>query len=294
MKHLLLIVLAALLLSACHETSQPNAVTLVEFDGGSLTDLDVQAHYQKMRKDPKFRDKPNLLTPETVFEHALNMEMIIALGLDKKLHLNPYVREEIHNHMSQLFLRLLQDELIDAIDRNSISDEEARAFYDENQHLYQKKALYRVSTFALNKEQADEAVAAIRNGALSFAEAAQRYALNEKEQHNGGSIGYRTLDRFRPHWREQVAALEEGQVAGPIELDGDWRLLLLHSKSEPHQYSFEEKKEYIRNDLLYQRYQDAWQEVYERLSRQFHVRIDQKALTDFYRDGINAPQEEQR
>ena len=289
MKNLFLL-LVVLLLTACQNPGESRTTTLVTFKDGSLSDQDLQAHYQKMRKDPMFRDKPELLSAEAVFDHALNMEMIIALGLEKKLHLDPRVREEIHAHMSRLFLKLLQDELITKIDRAGVTDAEAEAYYNEHQDKYRKNEVYRLWAFSVDRRQADMIARSIRAGECSFAAAAHQYAQAEQERESGGFTGARSLERFKPEWRKQVAQLNVGEIYGPLELDGEARLLWLESKSEPYQYGFEEKKEYVRNDLLYQRYREAWQAAYDDLREQFGVKINEKALAGFYRsfNDINA------
>jgi hypothetical protein len=292
MLKMLFYVLLLTVFTGCRDQVADHQVrTLATFKGGSLTDLDLRAHYNKMRRDPMFREKPGMLTPEVVLDHALNMEMIIAMGLDRKLHLDPQIREEIHSQMSKLFLKVLQDELIEPVERTSVSDEQARAYYDEHLVQYSKKELYRLSAFSIAPEQAETVAEKIRNGELGFAEAAASHALDERERETGGRTGERSLERFRPDWREQVERMTVGELYGPVALDGAMRLLLLEGKTEPYQYSFEEKKEYVRNDVLYQHYRDAWQTIYDDLRERFDVEIDSRAVQDFYRDGLKSAEQ---
>lgn len=285
MKKLVLLAMLLTTLAACNGPKSgagEQTRTLATFQGGSLTELDVQAHYEHLRKDARFRNHPESLTPETVFEHALNMEMMIALGLEKQLHLDPRVRQQIHAHMSDLFLRLLQDELVERIERDQISDEEALAYYNAHKDQYQKKALYQVRVLTAAAETLALAAAAVRDEGLPFAEAVRIHAADEQERESGGTTGSRSLERFRPAWREHVARLQVGELYGPVEIDGQQRLLWLDSRTEPYQYSFEEKKEYVRNDCLYQKYREAWQAVYDELRTRFSVKIDDKTLRQFY------------
>ena len=69
--------LVAIFLAGCPEQKSGNNV-LATYDGGSLTVEDVQAHYRKLKKNSRYRDKPEMLTPEYAFDHAVNMEMIIS------------------------------------------------------------------------------------------------------------------------------------------------------------------------------------------------------------------------
>lgn len=290
MKKLLLSFFCLFLLSSCSGNDPGAENVLVTFKGGVLTTEDVVAHLASLKRSGQFRDRPELLTPEFVFEHALNMEMIIASGLAEKLHLDPHIRNELHRQMSELFLKLMEEKLITPIDRESVTEDEMLAFYEKHRDQYQDKARYTVRTFSVAPEQAEEAMAAIGQGTLDFAAAASRYALDTEERANGGQTGTRTLRRFQPSWQPVVESLEVGVVTGPTSIDGKSHILLLERKTAPRQYSFEEKREYIRNDVLYNRYQDQWQQTYDRMRKQFQVNINQQRLDRFYAEAAQAGQ----
>nr|WP_320013189.1 peptidylprolyl isomerase [uncultured Desulfobulbus sp.] len=282
--------LALLVGSGCDR--QPDNA-LVQYKGGVLTSEDLQAHYQSLKRKNQFRSKPELLTPEFVFDHALNMEMIIAKGLAEGLHHDPRIRTILHEHMSDLFLKIMEEKLITPIDRDSITEEEMHAFYEQHKDQYQDKSRYTLSAFSLDPNKATEALAAVKSGQLDFAAAAADYALEEQAQKSGGKTGTRTLRRFQPNWQPVVEQLEPGVASGPIQLDGKTWIMRLERKTPSHQYSFEEKKTYIRNDVLYARYRDQWQSVYDGLKKQFEVQVDQKLLDAFYQQAKAAEQQAQ-
>lgn len=284
MKHLVSTLACLVILGGCTGGDKQADNALARFQGGVLTKEDVLAHHESLKKKSQFRDKPEMLTPEFVFDHALNMEMIIAKGLDENLHRDPRIRNMLHEHMSDLFLKIMEDKLIAPIDRESITEEEMLKFYEEHKEQYQEKSKYTLSAFTVAPEQAGEAAAALTAGELDFAAAAAKYALEEEARKKGGKTGTRTLRRFQPSWQPIVEQLEVGVVSGPTELDGKTWMLLLERKTPPHQYSFEDKKEFIRNDVLYGRYRDQWQQVYDGLKKQFDVKIDRKRLEAFYKE----------
>jgi hypothetical protein len=192
MKKTILIPLMIFILAlpaGCGTGKNDNAVA--RFKGGSLTREDLAAHQGLMKKSRTFRDKPDQLTPEFVFDHALNMEMIIAKGLDEKLHLDPQVRARIHEFMSGLFLDIMKTRLVPEINKEEFTEAELRQFYENHKDSYKNPA-----------------------------------------------------DNGNP-------------------------------------YSFEEREAYIRNDLLYARYREAWAKTYEGLRKEFKVEIHEKNLEAF-------------
>jgi hypothetical protein len=55
----------------------------------------------------------------------------------------------------------------------------------------------------------------------------------------------------------------------------------LTHKTEPVQQSFEDRKAFIKNDLLSQKYKAAWQDLYAQLKKQYKVEINQENLDAF-------------
>ena len=274
---MLVIVVLLLVVGGCSANSEDEQV-LARFEGGVITVADVEAHLQSMKRDSRFRKQPELLTPEFAFEHALNMEMIIARGLELNLHRDPVIRNKLHEQMSDLFVKLLQDQLIETIDRSSITDEEVRAFYEENKKQYLIPASYHVHAFSVAPEQVESVQQALTARLITFAEAARHYGLEEDERERGGDTGMRSLRRFQPEWRPVVKSLPVAEVVGPKEIGGKSYMLMLERKTEPKQRDFEKRKEYIRNDVLYSRYQNQWQDVYDELRRNYKVEIKDELL----------------
>lgn len=141
MKKTILIPLMIFILAlsaGCGADKNDNAVA--RFKDGSLTKEDLAAHQGLMKKSRTFRNKPDQLTPEFVFDHALNMEMIIAKGLDEKLHLDPQIRARIHEFMSGLFLDVMKTHLVPEIKKEDFTEAELRQFYEDHKDSYKNPA----------------------------------------------------------------------------------------------------------------------------------------------------------
>jgi hypothetical protein len=277
------LLLAALLLAGCPGRKDGGNV-LATFEGGSLTVEDVQAHLRKMKNHPRYRNNPEWLTPAYAFDHALNMEMVIAKGLKENLHLDPDIRAEIHGFMADLFLKVMQDRLVSQIDKTSFTEAEVKAYFDAHAESYASPALYDVCIIKAADRAALESVAARLDRGLTFKEAARAHSTDAATREKGGAIGRRSLKRFRPDWRGIVETLESGKVSGPTAIGDSWYLLKLAEKTEPVPHVYEDKKAYVRNDLLYARYRQAWQETYDKLKKEFSLKVDDDRLEKFVRE----------
>lgn len=270
---------------------------VARFKGGILTVQDLDAHYEKLKKSNVFRNKREELTPEFVFDHALNMEMIIARGLEEKLHLDPRIRAEIHGFMSDLFLKIMQDSLVPEIKKEEFTETQLKEFYQTHKESYTPPSLLSVRMIkTADESRAMEARRKIETRQMGFMEAAETYSTDSQTAGHGGDIGTRALEKFRPAWQEIIGTLEPDQLTGPHRIKDAWYLFELTAKTEPMVHSFEEKKAYIRNDLLYAKYREAWQDTYDRLKDQYKVKVDENRLAEFIRvrKGKEQPAKEKR
>ncbi|MCK5165026.1 MAG: peptidyl-prolyl cis-trans isomerase, partial [Desulfobacula sp.] len=258
----LLIVLIAF--TSCKKSGNENYV--VKFKGGGLTTLDLDAHYTNLKKSRTFKNKPEELTSELVFDHALNMEMIITKGLDEKLHLDPRIRARIHEFMADLFLKVMQESLVPQINKDDFTKEELNTFYNAHKDNYKTKAIYNVKMIKTKtSEPAWAAMKKIKFGQSDFSGAAAEYSIDKESKNREGDIGSRALSKFRKDWQPVIASLETNTVSGPHKIRDAYYIFKLINKTQPRQHSFEEKKPYIKNDLLYTKYKEEWEKTYNRL-----------------------------
>jgi len=242
-----MMVVIAVLIFFCGCSSEKAENTIARFEGGNITKQDLTAHYKKLKMESRYRNNSEQLTPAFVFDHALNMEMIIARGLKEKLHLDPWIRQEIHGFMSDLFLKVMQDRLVPEIDKENITEEEMKQFYEDHKENYLKKALYGIKMVKIDdKEKAESIVSEIREGRIAFEDAVKKYSTDEKSRNKGGFIGTRSLNKFRGNWRPAIENLKLNVVSDPVKIDEDYYIFKLTQKTEPYQYTYEEKRAYIK------------------------------------------------
>lgn len=285
MKRFVVVIAVLIFFCGCSSDSAEN--TIARFEGGNITKEDLAAHYKKLKMESRYRNNPEQLTPGFVFNHALNMEMIIAKGLKENLHLDPWIRQEIHGFMSDLFLKVMQDRLVPEIDKENITEEEMKQFYEEHKENYLKKALYSVKMVKINdKEKAESIVSEIRESRIAFEDAARKYSTDEKSKDNDGFIGTRSLDKFRDNWRPAIENLKLNVVSDPVKINEDYYIFKLIKKIESYQYAYEEKRAYIKNDVLYDKYRKEWEKTYDRLKDEFEVKIDEEKLREFCIEGL--------
>lgn len=267
------LLLVAVLTGGCTE---PVVDEVVRFKGGNITVKDLEVHAGKLARRKEYAGSPERLTPEAVLQHAINMEMLIAAGLDRKLHLDPKVREEIHGFMSDLFLKMLGSELVPEILREDIGEEDIRAYYEQHRDIYKEPDQVALSWIRTeNRELADKISETVRNGQMTFEEAGADSPVKK------GSYPLRPLNRYPASWRPVISGLDKGLVSLPVAGKEESHILRLDDFLPGKPLDYEERREYIRNDVLYAKYREAWDKAYENLRRKHEVQVNEDNFRHF-------------
>lgn len=215
-------------------------------------------------------EHPGRVTPDYVLDHVRNMDALIAEGRARGLVRVPEFRQAVHQFKAELLLRALQPDLVPEIPRESITDVEARAYFDDNIHAYSLPDLYTVTEFSAGRA---EDLENIQDPASGGTMPPQGVVVRNHEA--------RQANRFQTQWRSVLEDLEPGDL-GPVLPDRDGFVRFrLDSVETGRLQDFEERKEYIRNDVLYARYRKAWQEAYDMLREKHDITIDPDIVREF-------------
>ncbi|SMP76735.1 PPIC-type PPIASE domain-containing protein [Desulfonatronum zhilinae] len=247
-----------------------------ESDGSAVSkwmDESFLLAYARRMADTK--EHAGRVTPEYVLEHVLNMESLIREARDQGLTEMAEFRQAVHQFQAELLLRTLQPDLVAEVPRESITDEDARAFFEENIGMYSLPDTYAATVF----HTLDEGEAGILGGAED------REALDAMAEDLPGvevlALEPMPLGRFPGEWAECLQALELGECSPVVMHEDRFAVVCLEDARTNRTQDFEQRKEYIRNDVLYSRYRAAWGEAYEHLREKHGIEIDPEVAERF-------------
>lgn len=235
---------------------------------GVITALDesfLRAYAQRMSTA---KEHAGRVTPEYVLEHVQNMEALLAEGRARKLDQLPEFRQAVHQFQAELLLRTMQPDLVPEIPRDSITDEDAQAFYQENSERYALPDLYTVTLFYTREEGEALILGAAKDRETLEAEAALLPGVETQ------TMEPMALGRFPEAWAASLPALELGSCSPVVMHEDGFVVLCLEDVQQNRMQDFEARKEYIRNDVLFARYREAWRAVYAKLRETHGVRVD--------------------
>jgi foldase protein PrsA len=171
-------------------------------------------------------------------------------ALESFLRVKRVTREWLH---SKARAYVLMEKVL--FEQVHVDDREIERFYRLNQQAYRRNETvgYRIMRF-LDKQSAEAALAEIRKG-RSFEEVARETAQTPAEQAVAGNIRYhvRGQQSLPREFEAALLAAPLNQVAGPVEVMGSYFLIRVEQKLDPHQFTLDEVRDVIREQLRRQK-----------------------------------------
>jgi len=122
------------------------------------------------------------------------------------------------------------------------SDEELRAYYQDNQDHIAVEERRRVQMVVLpTKEQAEEVKAKIEAGEITIYEAALEYSIDPNAKRTLGDFGWVTKGSGFPELDQLTFALVPDQLGGPVESPAGWHLVRVIDLREGSYTEFEDE-----------------------------------------------------
>ena len=174
-------------------------------------------------------------------------------------------------------LKRVKDEMLTnyaikkAVEKVKVTDDEIQKFYDENPDQFEAGMTYNASHILVDSEEkAAEIAAQINAGDISFEDAAKANSTCPSGQ-QGGELGDFGHGQMVPEFEAACDALEAGEMSAPVQTQFGWHLVKLNKKEDGGKMELAEVKEQIRQALMQQKQQAAYQSRVNQLKILFPV-----------------------
>jgi len=166
----------------------------------------------------------------------------------------------------------------------TVSDAEAKKFYDENIDKFKRDAEVRASHILIGvepnasaedkkkaKDKADALLKEVKGG-KDFAEVAKANSTCPSSA-QGGDLGFFGKGQMVPPFEQAAFALKKGEVSDVVETQFGYHIIKLTDKKEPETVKFEDTKERIVDYLKQQKLQKAVNDFLEEQKKKAKVEI---------------------
>jgi len=238
----------------------------------NLADVEARLNVEALKKLPwafavkRIRD----VLDELIFASLLKQEAL------RRGYAN---KPEIAREGRKLKNALLFDRLLGTVilPRVQVTEEDVRAFYEQNPKLYTEPETVRLQIIALESEQDAEVVLQEVRSGTDFATLARRSSKDPGTAQVGGELGWVTKGRLDPAIEAVAFSLKVGE-AGVAKKDKASFVVKLEGLRPARLQEFSQVKEKARESLLSQRRKEEVNRWIARLREGSEIVIDDGAI----------------
>ena len=157
--------------------------------------------------------------------------------------------------LPQAFLERMRDMLKDI----TVTEEEQKAFYEENKAQFGKGATVSAKHILTDSEEKCQTILKnIEAGEKTFEDAAREFSTCPSGA-KGGDLGEFGKGQMVKEFEDAAFDAEIGKVVGPVKTQFGYHLIKVEKKNEPKTAEFEEVKGQIYQQLLGKKQNDAYE-----------------------------------
>ena len=203
-----------------------------------------------------------------ILEQLIAQKLFLADAMRNVYEREPAFKEQLRMMREQL---LVQYAMNKAVENVKITDAEIKQFFDENPDQFAGQATMAASHILVDSEEkANDILAKIQAGEVSFEDAAREYSSCPSSQ-QGGSLGEFGRGQMVPEFDQACFEMEVGELRGPVKTQFGFHLIRLDDKKEGEALSFEQVKDQLADHLLGEKRQKAYQSKVNQLKILFPV-----------------------
>lgn len=243
---------------------------LAKVNGKSVTKSDLDFMFANL--NPQLASQ--FIGPEgerRLLIELINQKLLLEHALDSKIEEEDSFKSELEKVKENLLSQFAVKKVIDSV---SVSEEEAKKFYEEHPEYFASPEQVRASHILVAEEdKANELYEEIQNGGDFGLLAADHSTCPSAAA--GGDLNYFTKGQMVPEFEEAVFALEPNQVSKPVKTQFGYHIIKLTDKKESSTASFEEAKDTIIQNLTAQGQHDHYNSFLEELKKKYPVEIEE-------------------
>ncbi len=231
-----------------------NEKILATVNGKAITEADVDAFIAGMGQRGQAYQNPQGKT--MVLEQLINKSLLVLDATRNLYERDPEFKAQLQRVKEDLLANYAIEKAVRDV---RIKDEDIQKYYEENKEQFKQGATVNASHILVgSEEKANELLAKIQAGDMTFEDAARQHSTCPSGK-EGGNLGDFGRGQMVPEFDEACFSMEIGELRGPIKTQFGYHLIRLNSKGDAKDLSFAQVKDQLREKLLADKQQAAYQ-----------------------------------
>jgi peptidyl-prolyl cis-trans isomerase C len=208
-------------------------------------------------------------------ENMILNELLYAegqkLGYDKD--------EDIDRQVNDLRRRLVVQRVVREYQKPpEITDEQAKAYYDENPNLYSTTQIRASHILVKDEAAAREIRDQVKADPGRFADIAKEKSTDKTSGAKGGDLGKFGQGRMVPEFERAAFALKVNEISEVVKTQYGYHVIMVVERTEGERRPFDQVKEQIKATLRNKAIQEQQERRYGDLKTAANVKIDDMVL----------------
>lgn len=231
-----------------------NQEVLAMVGGEAITNADLDLFLQSVPQDQK-RYASNPQFRDQFLEQLISYRSFSKYGEEMKMDETEEYKKMMESARKEILAQLAINSILKKIE---VSEDEIKAFYEENPHHFQKGATVSAKHILTETEDACKKILEmIQSGEKTFEDAAKESSTCPSGQ-NGGSLGEFGKGQMVKEFEDAAFHAEIGELVGPVKTQFGYHLIKVEAKNDASVIPFEEVKFQIERTLLQQKQNRAY------------------------------------
>ena len=189
-------------------------------------------------------------------EQFIDLYLFAQLGKDEKMDETDEFKEIMEGARRDILAQLSMRDMLKDI---TVTEEEQKAFYEENKAQFGKGATVSAKHILTDSEEKCQTILKnIEAGEKTFEDAAREFSTCPSGA-KGGDLGEFGKGQMVKEFEDAAFDAEIGKMVGPVKTQFGYHLIKVEKKNEPKTAEFEEVKGQIYQQLLGKKQNDAYE-----------------------------------
>lgn len=239
---------------------------LASVAGSPITEADIDAALMSMGARGQAYNTPD--GRAALLDNIIARKLFLLDAKKNLMEREPEFKEQLARVKDDM---LTNYAIQKSVERIRVTEDEIKKFYDENPEQFDAGEVFNASHILVDSEEkAVEIASKLAAGEMTFEDAAREYSTCPSGK-EGGMLGDFGRGQMVREFEDACAQMDVGTVSAPVKTQFGYHLIRLNNRETGGKVKFTEAKEQIREALLAQKQQAAYQSRINQLKILFPV-----------------------
>lgn len=223
---------------------------------------------QAPREHQQYINHPQMR--QQYLDQLINMRLFSQLGIELKLEETEEFQKILESAKKDILCQLAMSEVLGTL---TITEEESKAYFEENASRYGKAPTVSAKHILVDDEDTCAALKAkLDADEITFEDCAKENSTCPSKE-RGGDLGEFGKGQMVREFEQAAFEAEVGQVVGPVKTQFGYHLIKVEKKNEAVIPAYEEVKASVEREMLQKKQDAVYRETVEELRKKYYQTV---------------------